>query len=895
MRWYKPDYMQLAFHWMPLRTNRAFRASLVAISVHLALVASAKVSRTAEPANKLPPAAQREIEFARDVEPLLSRRCFKCHGPEKQESNFRLDDRAAALRGGDLGEPAIVPGKSEESFLLKAVAGLAPDTKMPPEGERLTAAEIGVLRAWIEQGAKWSAKDGEVDSKPVSTHWSFQPLTKDQPPITTDQWVASHIDAFILAKLKEKGLTPSPPAHRVQLVRRLYLDALGLPPTPEEIESFVSDERINAYERLVDRVLASPRYGERWARHWLDVVRFAETDGFEMNQERPNAYHYRDYVVRAFNTDKPYDRFAFEQLAGDAVGADAATGFLVGGAFDKVKSPDVNLTQMQRQDELADMVNTTSAVFLGLTVGCARCHNHKFDPILQKDFYALQAVFAGVNHGERRLPAAEMVTASRLREAVNVRENSERFPATRAKFVRMTISATNGAEPCIDELEVYTSDRNVALASAGAKATSSSNLPGYEIHKLEHLNDGRYGNGRSWISNEPGRGWVQIELAEPVSIDRIVWGRDREGKFQDRLATQYVLEVADKPGEWRAVASSADRRPFAAGGDGQLAYAGNFSQPATTHRLYRGDPSQKREPVVPDALAVLDSLSLTVDAPESSRRKALATWLGKPTNPLPARVIVNRLWQYHFGTGLVATPSDFGKNGALPSHPELLDWLAGELQQSGWSLKHIQRLILTSSTYRQASATRADGLAIDAESRLLWRFPPRRLEAEAIRDQVLAVAGSLDLSMYGPGFSGFLPNSNYVRVYTPREEWKPAEWRRMIYMHKVRMEYDPVFGAFDCPDAGLPTPKRSASTTAVQALNLLNSNFMLQQADLFATRIRRDSSDSLERQVREAFRLAFGRPPEPGEQSAAAELVSQHGLPALCRALLNANEFLFVP
>ncbi|MEX1224711.1 MAG: DUF1553 domain-containing protein, partial [Pirellulales bacterium] len=797
---------------------------------------------------------------------------------------------------------------------------------------------------------------------------------------------------------------------------------------------------------------------------------------------------YRDYVIRAFNDDKPYDEFVFEQLAGDSVGAHAATGFLVAGAKDNVGSPDINLQLMQREDELADIVGTTSTAFLGLTMACARCHNHKFDPLLQKDYYSMVAVFGGVSHGDRNVPGPNQATvlaeadklqqqitalertleeieplahagrtillddaqvvnadgaqaglihlqtpagkgdvtkgtaqgqadylgaagmlphlggtqytwwrntpgepvaayrpgtagnfhvwlswgaghdthatnaeylldldgdlatsddqsviaqvnqqrffdqsqptqapnaplwsgfysagvhelresslillrcgdtgtavtadaivlqeaaANRgdapqptLRSPVNARVNHERFSPILAKFVRFTINTTNSAEPCIDELEVWAtgddgSPRNVARL-ADTVVSSSGDYVGNPIHKLEHINDGKYGNSFSWISNESGRGWVQLELAEPAMVDKIVWGRDREAQFADRLATDYAIEVAIEPGQWQRVAGSADRvgpdyrSPQAVGfrlsqAKGELnadivadlaeldtlrdnlrdlrisanvlMYSGNFSQPPLTHRLYRGDPMAKREVVSPDIPTVTGTLELDPDSPEQQRRIELANWITSKENPLTARVMVNRIWHFHFGTGLVDTPSDFGGNGTSPTHPELLDWLAAEFTDSDWSIKHIHRLILLSSTYQQSSEPNVAASKVDAACRLLWRFPPRRLEAEAIRDGILAVSGQLDKRMYGPGFMFYEPNSNYARNWVAKDDFGPAEFRRMIYGMKIRMEQDAVFGAFDCPDGGQVTPKRSRSTTALQALNLLNSPFLLQQAE----------------------------------------------------------------
>jgi mono/diheme cytochrome c family protein len=929
----------------------------------------------AETADRLPPAADRTVDFTQDIQPIFTRACFSCHGPEKQQGGYRLDSPAAALRGGETYSPAIKPGDSAGSPLIQLVAGLVPDTKMPAKGDPLTAAEIGLLRAWIDQGAKFPA-DAPAEADPLKSHWSFQPVRRPAVPTLGKRPPknASPLDAFIGARLAEDKLAPSPEADRTTLIRRLYFVMLGLPPTPEEVAAFVADRKPQAFERLVDRVLDDPRYGERWGRHWLDVVRFAESNGFETNRERLNAWRYRDYVIAALNDDKPYDQFIREQLAGDALGAEVATGFLVGGPVDIVKSPDVALTAQQRADELDDMVGTTGTAFLGLTTGCARCHSHKFDPISHREYHALAAIFAGVQHGDRALPLpadqqAKLAQADqriqelegklvpflpqpaapprdgKRRPAVNFAANEDAFAPVEAKFLRFTILATTGGEPCLDELEVWSGDRNVALAAHGTRATASGSLAGYEIHKLEHLNDGRGGNGRSWISSEAGRGWVQLEFPRAERISRVAWGRDREGQFKDRLATQYRIEAGLTTNDWQRVASSDDREPFAgkaepppgpvyqfagrpeaeaAQGKQWLAeleqvrrqraewakapaiYAGNFTQPGVTHRLHRGDPLQPREAVAPGTLAIFHPLTLATNTPEQQRRRQLADWIASPENPLTARVIVNRLWQHHFGVGLVSTPNDFGKNGARPTHPELLDWLASELVRPEvkppigptvrpWSLKHLHRLILTSATWRQASMPRPSALKVDAGSRLLWRFPPRRLEAEGIRDSILAVSGNLDRTPGGPSFYLHEVDRENVYHYRPKEEFGPADTRRMVYAFKVRMEQDGIFGAFDCPDGSLVMPKRSASTTPLQALNLFNSRFILSQAEAFAARLRRDAGEDLPAQVRRAWQLAFNRAPSRAEARDAVAFARAEGTPALCRAVLNANEFLFLP
>jgi hypothetical protein len=807
---------------------------------------------------------------------------------------------------------------------------------------------------------------GAAEVPSADSHWAFQPVVRPAiPAAKISAGAANPVDAFIQARLSESGLTPSSEADRGTLIRRLYLVMLGVPPTPEEVSAFLADLQPRAWERWLDRVLEDPRYGERWGRHWLDVIRFAESNGFETNRERLSAWRFRDYVIDAFNTDKPYDRFIREQIAGDALGVDVATGFLVGGPVDIVKSPDITLTAQQRADEIDDMLGTTGTSFLGLTLGCARCHTHKFDPITHTEYYSMAAIFSGVQHGERPLPSSPEQAASLariedrvrdlekrldafipkavpssptarkvLRPAVNSVRNEDRFAETEARFLRFTILASSGGEPCIDELEAGSGNVNLALASAGTKATASGSLAGYEIHKLEHLNDGRPGNARSWISSEAGKGWVQLEFPKAVRIDRVVWGRDREGNFKDRLTTQYRIELATEPGVWKTVASSEDRTPFpgestkpagpeyrfdgiadseAAQGrrwlaelesarkqKGELAksptvYSGTFSQPGPTHRLHRGDPLLKRETVSPGTLALFQPLVLSTNAPERDRRLALADWIARSDNPLTARVIVNRVWQHQFGVGLVNTPNDFGKNGSKPSHPELLDWLASDLIEHGWSLKHLQRRILSSATWRQSGLPRPQALAVDAGSRLLWRFPPRRIEAEGIRDSILAVSGNLDRARGGPSFYLHEVDRENVYHYHPKEAFGSADTRRMVYAFKVRMEQDGIFGAFDCPDGSLVMPRRSVSTTPLQALNLFNSRFILDQSQTFADRLRREAGDQPESQVRAAWQLAFNRSPQPTEANEAMAFVRTEGLQAFCRGVLNANEFLFIP
>jgi len=1096
------------------------------------------------------------VDFDAEIRPLLQEHCIECHGEKKNKADLRLDAKVHAFKGGESG-PAIVPGDSAKSGLFSRITSADEDERMPPKNDPLKPPQIALIKQWIDSGAEWpeTAFDKAAVTDKRLQHWAFLPLAKTNPGDT--------LDSLIQKKLIEKTLTLSPQADPRTRIRRLYFDVIGLPPTPEEVERFISSH--SSYESQVDALLASPRFGEKWARHWLDVVRFAESDGFETNRARDNAWPYRDYVIESFNDDKPYDQFIREQLAGDALNADAATAFLVGGGKDRVGSKDPVLTANQRADELHDMVSTTAATFLGLTVNCARCHNHKFDPIAQEDYYAMIAMLQGVQHGERpmrsknsvedekrlaklrselapleaklaafqprahlgrviliddtspqttaveqptngkpityspgrekgaaedpgdatRLPNlgesyrywsaevgkhedfftwdpnasgrfriwlswgawtthaqdsryildqdGDLKTTNDQTEIANINQRlfadgksaipeqrrwsglkdagihlltdksivilrsgnkggptvadvvafeevaddsgkkieakkmdpnllapiflpkernlispavphlrapvshlatEDHFDTSEAKFLRFTITSSNGGEPCIDELEVFTpTSRNIART---AKVTVSSTFADgtNTSHKREHLNDGQYGNARSWISKEKGGGWAQLEFEKPENIHRIVWSRDRttgKGKhFEDRLALGYRVEVSLDGKSWKPVASSSDRLAEAyrksipaiptlsdvpADKATEVAkltqqrtrladeiqkltklpmvYAGNFSQPGPTNRMHRGDPTQPREIVAPASLKQIGQpLTLPADTPEQERRLALADWIADPANPLTARVIVNRLWHYHFGTGLIETPSDFGINGARPTHPELLDFLASELIAHKWSLKHIHKLILMSETFQQSSAMHEVAYKADSNARLLWRFPPRRLEAEAVRDAMLVTSGQLDLKMGGPGFDLFEPNDNYVKVYQTKTDYGPAEFRRMVYQSKPRTMLDDFFGAFDCPDAGQPAPKRTSSTTPLQALNLLNSHFAMQQAEAFANRVTKESGPDVPKQVHRAFELIFQRPPTVDEQRDAIALAKSHGLPALCRALFNSNEFI---
>ena len=882
--------------------------------------------------------------FDRQIQPIFQDKCTHCHGEDEQEGSLRLDSLSQVMRGGNSGEPVLIIGDEENSNVIHLVTTSDERHRMPLDEEPLSKAEIQLLRDWIRIERGWDAAIAEA-SVIKSDHWSFQPIRRPPVPETGH---ANPIDAFVAAKLTAKDMQMSPEANHRRLIRRLYLVAHGIPASPEQTEAFLTSEHPDKWRRIVDDVMNSPHYGERFGVNWLDLIRFSETDGFEINAERLGAWRFRDWVINAFNDDMPYDQFVIRQLAGDVGGHSLGTGFLVAGPHNAVVEQDAKGQAENVQNEVSDFLNATGTTFLGLTLGCARCHNHKFDPITQTDFYSVQAVFSGVNHGQRPIPqtpdrvrelerveagiaesqhflAPYAVSPERLGDPISFTRNVESFPAMNARFVRMTINGTNsGVQACVDELEIFAGAENVGLASAGAKATSGGDFV-HPLHKLAHINDGKFGNPFSWISREV-QGWVQIELGEVTSIDRIVWGRDRTGAIADRLATDYRIEISDDGKSWTTVGDSRNRRVPGSevvyqfdGLEEQeriaakqqhtklrsllsqkkelenvpTAYLGTFSPPVATHRLYRGDPMSPREEMIPNTIAIFGDLGLSKSSSNAERRLAFAKWVVNVDNPLTARVMVNRIWQFHFGEGIVSTPSDFGANGDPPSHPQLLDWLAAEFIESGWSIKHIHRLILTSKTWRQDSRPRPDALAQDSSCQLLWRFPPRRLEAEAIRDSVLAISGKLRLESGGPGFSAFKVGNEHVRHYFPKTTYGPDDWRRMVYMTRVRKEVESVFGLFDCPDGNQVTPKRTRSTTPLQALNLLNSTFVLQQAEFLAKRLEAES-DGPERLIERSYSLCFGRAPTQREMNLATQMLVQLGLIQYCRVLLNSNEFVFV-
>lgn len=911
---------------------------------------------------------------------LIAKRCLSCHNSAQMMGSLSLENRESALRGGKSG-PALNAGDYPRSLLWTKV-----ESGQMPLGNPLPPAERAVLREWLAAGAPW-AQALAAQSRPRAdkSWWSLQPLQIAEPTSPAGlpgEWSHSAIDRFLFASLKEKKLQPSPPADRRTLIRRVTFDLTGLPPKPEDVERFVNDPRREAYEELVDRLLASPAYGERWGRHWLDVARYGESHGYEQNHLRSNAWPYRDYIIRSFNEDKPFDRLVLEQLAGDVTGngdpgVEVATGFLVAGPHDTVGNQAEAARRQQRADDLDDMINATAAGFLGLTVSCARCHDHKFDPIQQADYYRLQAVFAGVEHGERAVAAAAERKAweakvrplekaleeakarlqglktgakprtdriasevlGRYRPAVSPRLTEETFPVVEARYVR--IHAASGVPGGLDEIEVLTPDgRNVSLASAGAVARASSTRrpeANPEAYSEKNLNDGKF--DQRWFAEAGKAVNITLELGAPSKVSRVAWSSDRmggfTGQFEAPALREYIIEVSVDGTAWKQVAgsdgrlpprkeeqdeivllaalSSAEKQTYASlrreisgleerlKGIGKLPmiYAGQFRQPGEPAFLLKGGNVMMRgEEVRPASLStlerVLEGFELPSGAPESERRVALARWITGPKNPLTPRVLANRIWHYHFGRGIVSTPSDFGFNGEKPTHPELLDYLARRLHEYGWRMKPMHREIVMSAAYRQSSASNQESSRVDAEARYLWRFPPQRLSAEAIRDSILEVAGKLDHRSGGPGFRLYKYTVDNVATYFPLEKFEEDTYRRAVYLQSARSIRPELLAQYDCPDSSLPEPKRVVTTSPLQALSLLNNGFIVDMAAAFADRVRQEAGASAEAQIRRAFAVAFARQPNSAELQAAQALVARHGMAALCRALFNANEFVYV-
>jgi mono/diheme cytochrome c family protein len=925
------------------------------------------------------PSADGVAFFEQKVRPVLVEHCYSCHsvGAKKLKGNLLLDTRAGWMKGGDSGEPTILPGKPDESLLMRSIRHQEPDLEMPPKKPKLSDAVIADLAAWIRMGAP-DPREGKVEVKRADkSWWSLQPNS-------TDLNTTGGIDDFIEAGLKAKGLGFNPPADPRTLIRRMTYDLHGLPPTPEEVESFVKDWQngTRAVKDLVDRLLASPRYGEQWGRHWLDVVRFGESNGFERNFIIDDLWPFRDYVIRSINEDKPFDRFIIEHLAGDVIGRDdpqveVGSAFLVAGPYDDVGNQDVVAQKNIRAATIDDMITATGGAFLGLTLNCARCHNHKFDPIPAEDYYRVRAAFEGVVHGRRVVATkaqreafesamkplnvelaaltreraaldktvderarAELSRQKPVRPKVDPHGTDEAFPAVEARHLRFVIhrlsndmaarAARSGGK--LTEFRVWSTDgRNVALASNGTKAEGAKSAVAEdfpEAYGPQYCIDGA--TGEAWFIGSPAV--LTLTFVKPEKVDRITFVNARgdrdtdDSKVRGATPVEYEVQVSMDGMNWKTVATDEGREPWSpahgiakarsrvitpdenarlAGLEKRIVdvnariarvpklpqiWAGNHVQPKEKTFLHRGgDPMKPGAEVVPASLSILDGTvkpyQLASDTPEGQRRLQLASWLVTRENPLTPRVLANRVWHYHFGTGIVDTPSDFGFLGGKPSHPELLDYLAARLVANGWRLKDLHREILLSKTYQQSAAWREDGSKADGNSRLLWRFPPRRLAAEEIRDTMLAVAGRLQLEpMGGPGFRLYKVMQNNVSTYSPLDRHGPETWRRSVYHQNARASVVDVLTDFDFPDVAFAAPKRASTTSPLQALTLMNHGFTLDMAAALAARIQGGDP------VGGAYAQLFQRAPSASERQASEAFIAAHGTEAFARAMLNANE-----
>jgi hypothetical protein len=859
--------------------------------------------------------ASSALTFERDVRPILKANCFHCHGEgQKLKGDLDLRLRRLIVKGGESG-PAIVPGDAKASELYERVAS----GEMPPGNHRLSGADVAIIRKWIKKGATTDGPEpqniaaGMVITNGEREFWSFRPLVEvSVPRVQAADRVRTPIDAFLLSRLEDTGLTFNPDADRVTLIRRATYDLIGLPPSPDEVKRFLKDHSANAYERLLERLLASPRYGERWGRHWLDVAGYADSEGFDNHDKlRPFAYKYRDYVIRALNSDKPLDEFIQEQLAGDEmvqrpyenlsaaqIEKLVATGFLRM-ASDGTGSEEAD-QNVARNPVITNTVRIVSTALLGLTVGCAECHHHRYDPIPQEDFYAMRALFEPSYNLQKWLTPHE-------------RTVSLYTPAERAKANNVDARAAT-LKKAIHVREAKLLDRAFEKQLATEVAVDVRNT----LRTIRRL----------------------PKEKRTVEQQRLF------GRFPKLMVNRELLGKLDPEGEKQLKAEEKRLDELLATRlfeDGIRALTEMPGSAPVTRLFHRGDPRQPRQAIRPGGLTVLNRQGLPLvrsreaSAKSSGRRLSFAKRLTGGTHPLTTRLLVNRIWLHHFGRGIVPTPGDFGRQGLPPTHPQLLDWLAQNMVAHGWRLKRIHRLIMLSTAYRQSSRQRADGQRRDDENRLYWRMPLRRLEAEAIRDSILAVSGRLNLKMYGPAVPVKRDlNGKVIVDVAPKaasgadaKKGFPADhkFRRSIYIQVRRSQPVTTLGVFDFPKANPNCVARDSSTVATQSLMLMNSEFLLEEAKTFAERIDAGGRDKA-RKISQAFWLAFARGPRESEVSQALSFLknqetpfrqflaenqnaakekqsgsndatiskeaSQMALVNFCQALLSANEFLYV-
>jgi len=1003
--------------------NPAYQLTL-GISIGMTLLAGFGVAQPDRPKVD-------DAYFESKVAPIFKRSCIACHNPDKSRGGLDLSTRESTLTGGDKGA-AMRPG-DPASLLIKMIRG--PMAKMPQKADALSENEVDTIKHWIASGAPWLKSvvlsDNPYKKKDLAW-WSLEAIKRSELPKVKDvAWAKTEIDRFILAMLEAKGLTPSAEADAATLIRRVTFDLHGLPPTPTEVDEFVNAwnaagaKRDAVWERLVDRLLASPRYGERWARLWLDLVHYADTHGYDKDKRRLWAWLYRDWVIRAFNSDMPYRRFIRYQIAGDLLfPADPngviATGFVVAGPWDFVGQVELREGTIDKEKtrvlDRDDMVANTLSTFCSMTVHCARCHDHKFDPIPSKEYYQLQAVFAGVERGDR--PVASKETQSlkaeieQKRAAASARHEAllkkiaglsspdvirlvERVASLRKEIEPLPIvdktksSPTNGYHSAIAktpdapkwvQLDLGKLTPISVVRLLPARPTDFADTPGFGFplrYKIAISDDAGFAKFETLVDHtqanvpSPGEQPLTFAIDKSARYVRItatkLWQRTNDyvfalgdmqvysnGTNAARGATVTALDSIDS-GRWskrylvddftsrhRLIESpqrvalelqlhraEAERRAMLeklidADTRGEMThlakeidsftaqlatlqrsmkvYAALPIAPRPIHVLARGDVERKGELALPGTLSLLKGLDRHFPASRERKRPealdpraALANWITDDANVLTWRSIVNRVWQYHFGKGLVDTPNDFGRNGSRPTHPELLDYLAAEFRDAD-SFKKLHRKILLSATYRQASTHDAAKAKIDGDNRLLWRMNRQRLDAESLRDSVLVVSGKMDFKMYGPGYDLFRFKDDHSPIYDHMDVNyinRPESWRRTVYRFVVRSVPNPFLETLDCADPNINVPVRNSTMTALQALALLNNPFMVKQAEHFAERVQVMEKDPA-KQVDAAYRLAFARAPTQPERTAMSAYVQRHGLANACRLLLNANEFMFV-
>ncbi len=976
------------------------------------------------------------IDFDRQIAPILVSDCLECHQGDEPEGGLNLTERTSAIQGGQSGA-AIVVGNATQSLLWERVSS----NEMPPV-HPLGREKKAVLKRWIEEGAYWS--QGPLDLFSITTDrragrdwWSLQPLRDVSVPTQSSNWVYNEIDAFILRRLEAVGVQPSAKADPRTLIRRLYFDLIGLPPTPKQVAAFVDNPSEAAYEQVVDDLLASKHYGERWGRHWLDVVRFGESDGFERNFQRENAWHYRDWVIDAFNNDMPYNEFVRMQLVGDdfvgGVDGAAATGFWVAGVHNTTVGGSKRMKQLARQDEIEEVLATVGQAFVGLTINCARCHDHKFDPVSQTEYYQLASAISGLGFGNQKLPVPKIqaIVATFDEQLADVRKeramidnaardrviasqgknepNASAPPQAMARWefngdLKDSIGTLHGTAhgnayvengalvldgksfvetiPLIKNLsektlEVWVQLETINQRGGAAISVESKNGDTFDaivfgerepkrwmtgsnnfirtdsfggaeekdavrrpIHiAIVYQKDGRiicyrdgdlYGHaiGKSHLQHyKAGETEILFGLRhKPAGGNQFLKGKIHQAALYDRVLTpdeiaanatnaESISEselIAALDVEERArrttlndqIAELTKQRDRHAGNAVEKIYTLVTRQGEVTNVLLRGDPDNAGEVVSPAATAAIDGLSadfgLAPDAPEVERRRKLSEWITNDKNPLFARVIVNRIWHYHFGTGIVDTPGDFGFNGGRPSHPDLLDYLAKQFRQNGLRLKWLHRLIVRSSTYQQAVQGRSKtdwqhAVDTDAANRFLWRGNVRRLEAESLRDAILYVSGQLNDRFGGPSFKDVSVTLNSgTTYYEPIDVDGPDFFRRTVYRFNPRGGRSALLDTFDCPDPASAAPRRSVTTTPLQSLSLMNNPLVIRMADYFAQRVIADVGDNGTQQVDRAWQLAIARHPTDSERRLSESLIREHGLSALCRGLFNINEFVAI-